>query len=392
MKKAFLIILLMAASLMMEAQQPLSFVNRDYTQKLDSVVGSNDFDWTKWKVIFSYQGDTIVSVTYNWEQANWVPSEMKETSADQEIVSRWTEESWEPYSKTSFEYDPDGHLILKMLYNGRDTLDQWIESAKYEYFYGESGLLDTCLYSTIRNGNWRENEKTIYSYDENQQCVGLYAQRKGGGWGPFGNSWMDSYRYDFEYENGELVTELYYVATGWFGGGEMTLDSKNEYEFDSKGNMLKKTGSIYNGEDWIVRDVYENRYNVSIDASEVQGLEQFWQFTLQTGMGYASGSIMPLNSLWLSCSIISSMLDTELTLYCSGFAEVNEQPEVETLRVYSYDGHLVVESPEPADVTVYDLLGRVVAAKAQASYCEFRLTPGLYIVGSGTAMVKAVVR
>ena len=389
MKKTVLFILLIAAFIGLKAQE------NEYTMKLDSLVGSNDFGWTRWKTLFSYPGDTIVTVTYYWQEANWAPSEMKETFTGQEIVSRWTEEGWEPYSKTSYEYDADGHLMLKMLYNGKDTLDQWRESAKYEYFYGESGLLDTCLYSTIRNGSWRESERTAYSYNEDQQCVNLLAQRKGGGWGPFGNSWMDSYRYEFEYENGELVAELFYAASGggWFGGGELTLDSKVEYNFDANGNLLTKTASINNdGKDWIVRDVYENTYDLSVNASSVQGLVPFWESFLKNGMGYALGTTIALNNLWKSCTVISSALDTEFTLYCSSFAEVNEQLEEETFRAYSHEGQLVVESQEPSNVEVYDLLGRVVAQQTQVSKCTFSLIPGLYIVRMDSASKKVIVK
>ena len=392
MKKAFFIILLMAASFGMEAQQPLSFINRDYTQKLDSVVGSNDFGMTRWKTVFAYPGDTIVSITYYWEEEKWAPSEKKEASTGQELFFRWAEGGWEPYSKTAYEYDADGHLILQMHYNGMDTLGQWIESAKYDYIYGESGLLDTCLYSTIRNGNWRESERKIYSYD-NQQCVSLLVQRKGG-WGPFGNNWMDSYRYEFEYENGELASEWYYAGGGgWFGGGEMTLDSKVEYNFDANGNLQTKTASITNdGKDWIVRDIYENAYDLSVNASSVQGLELFWESFCKNGMGYAMGTAIPLKNLWKSCSVISMTLDTEFTLYCSGFAEVNEQSEEEYFKAYAFDGHLVVESLEPADVRVYDLLGRMVAQQNQVSKSEFNLTSGLYIVCVDNARVKVIVK
>ena len=415
MKKAFFIILLMVVSFGMEAQQPLFFHNQleklayqmehpsypcsamvqsrsdDYPQKLDSVVGSNNFGWTNWKDIYAYQGDTIIEFSYQWEDQKWIPAGKTESSAGQATTYRWAEEDWEPYIKTTYEYDEEGRLILNMYYNGVDTLGEWRAVSKNEYFYDENGLLDTCLYSTIRNGNWRESERIIYSYNEQQQCIGLLFQMKGG-WGPFANNWMDSYRYGFEYENGELVAELYYVASGWFGGGEMTLDSKNEYEFDTRGNMLRKTGSVFNETDWVVRDVYENRFDNSVDAATVKGLSLVWESMLNSGMGLATGEIFPLASQWLSCSVVSSNLDTEFTLYCSRLAEVNEQLEEENFKAYAYDGHLVVESMKPADVTVYDLLGRKVTQRAQASQCEFNLTSGLYVVCVGDARVKVIVK
>ena len=68
MKKIFFIILLMAAFLGMEAQEPLN-----YTQKLDSVVGSDDFDWSRWKKVFTYNVEDAViqDDTYSWENGVW---------------------------------------------------------------------------------------------------------------------------------------------------------------------------------------------------------------------------------------------------------------------------------------------------------------------------------
>ena len=428
MRKVFVTILLMSAFLGLKAQE------NDYTMKLDSVMGSDNFDWSRWKKVFSYSLNESglpvqEEIRYDWENQAWMPSEKTVTERfdDEALVQvnsyRWENGDWKydheklsQYSAsdlqqllsvtvmnvddtvfgresyTTYAYDDLNHLTLVMNYRGTDTA--WVESSKTEYHYNSDGLLDTCLYSTIRNGNWRESERIAYSY-EDQLCVGIFAQRKGGGWGPFGNSWMDSYRYEFEYENGELVTELYYTASGggWFGGGELTLDSKVEYNFDANGNLLSKTASINNdGKEWIVRDVYENTYDLSVNASSVQGLESFWGYFLKNGMGYALGTTMPLKNLWKSCSVISSTLDTEFTLYCSGFAEVNEQSEEETFKAYSFDGRLVVENMEPADVMVYDMLGRVVASKNQTLKCEINLTPGLYIVNNGKTRMKVIVK
>lgn len=388
---------LLAVSLMMEAQQPLSFDNNDFTRKLDSVVGSKDFDWTRFKEVFTYYQEDFVmlSETYRWEGNAWVLSGGYTCQYNpgfkqlQGMISLVPEEDHlTPASLTEYTYDDLGRLTLVMNSSAGDT--SWVETSKYDYRYSDEGLLDSCVYSTIRNGNWRESELSLYSYNDDQQCVGFRVQRKGG-WGPSANQWRDAYRYVFEYENGELARELYYVPVGWFGT-DMALDSKIEYEFDAMGNLLRKTASITNdSKEWIVRDIYENQFDLSINASEVLGLEPYWNSTCTGGMGFASGAAMPLKNLWKSCSIVSTALDTEFTLYCSGFEGVEEE-QVLPLRAYDNGNGLVVEAETPVDLVVYDLLGRVVAREAQTMKCEFNLTAGLYIVSGGNARVKVIVK
>ena len=69
-----------------------------------------------------------------------------------------------------------------------------------------------------------------------------------------------------------------------------------------------------------------------------------------------------------------------------------DEEQVMPLKAWSNDGHLVVTSEQPADIMVFDLLGRVVASEKQTLQCQFDLTPGLYIVGNGNARVKVVVK
>lgn len=390
-------ILLMVASLGMEAQQPLFFGDLGFTQKLDSVVGSNDFDWTRFKDVFTYyvEDSVILTETYRWEGNAWTLSggstyqyntNFKQLLGRIALVSE--DDLLVPVSLTEYTYDNLNRLTLVMNSNASDT--SWVAASKYEYRYSEAGLLDTCIYSTIRNGSWRESELSIYSYNGDQQCIGFRLQRKGG-WGPSANQWRDAYRYEFEYENGELARELYYVPVGWFGS-EMALDSKLEYEFDANGNLLRKTASITNdSKDWIIRDVYENQFDLGTNASEVLGMEPYWNLTCTGGMGFASGAAMPLKNLWKSCTIVSSSLDTEFTLYCSGFEGV-EEGQVMPLKAYYNGSRLVVEAEALVDVVVYDLLGRAVAFEGQTQQCEFNLPAGLYVVSSGNANVKVIVK
>lgn len=425
MKKTILFVLAVAAAMSLNAQQP-------YTQKLDSVVGSDNFDWSRWKRTYTYKDDAqkpekpvTVETYYEWRDQAWVPVQMTEVNEASKTTAyyNWNEDGWLLFqevksedtvcgdetllksvttstlidsvwtltARSTYEYDSLCRISLNMDYSGVDTAGVWIESSKYEYAYNDEGLLETFLYSTKRNNTWRESQKWTYHYNEQGQCDTLLSQSKGGGWGPFGNSWRDSYRYVFEYDNGELVSEYYFASTGWFGG-DLALDSKVEYTFDANGNLLTKTASITNDEKgWIVRDAYENRFDPTVDASTVLGLIPFWESFLNKGMGYALGTPMPLKNQWLSCSVVSASLDTEFTLYCSGFAAVDEYQE-ESFKVYSREGGFMVDNQEPTDITVYDLLGRVIATKTQVQQCSFQLNPGFYVVSNGQKAVKAVVR
>ena len=139
-----------------------------------------------------------------------------------------------------------------------------------------------------------------------------------------------------------------------------------------------------------MRDTYDNAFDASVPADEVLGLATVWEATLSKGMGYVLGTQVPLASKWTSCSIASTNLDTEFRLYCSGFASVDDTPQP-SFRVYATSGHLMVESPEPCDITVYDLTGRLVASRRQITQCDMSLTPGLYFVGNGTQFEKVII-
>lgn len=457
MRKSFLIILLTVAAFSLKAQQqsPLFFHNHqeymnyrmehperipqkamesyrhNYTQKLDSVVGSDRFDWTRWMNVYTYVENAdaidslmVVETSYEWQEKAWMPTlkteiiEQQEGDCDElQNHYRWTDGDWElsrtvmsyysthgdeylldsvvtlslvdslfePTALSSYEYNDNCQLVLNMNYNGKKADGEWRPASRNVYTYEESGVLSSRVYSTIRSGSWSDSQRDSYSYDDQNHCTSVLTQRRS----PWGSGWMNDHKYVFEYEDDKLAAELLYLG-GWYGG-EMTLDSKVEYFFDANGNEERKTASVFNEIDWIERDVYENHFDLSVSAEEVLGLTSVWESTLGKGLGYVLDMEMPLVNKWLSCSIISTNMDTEFTLYCSGFAGVEEHRE-DGFMVCSGEGRLAVENAEPHDVTVYDLLGRVVASRKNAIRCEFQLNAGLYVVGNGTSFVKAVVR
>lgn len=108
-------------------------------------------------------------------------------------------------------------------------------------------------------------------------------------------------------------------------------------------------------------------------------------------MGYVLEQPMPLVNKWQHCSIVSLRLDTEFTLYCSGFASVEENEAHDFVAVGSKN-RLQVCCMTPCDVVVYDLTGRAVASRTQVTQCEFALTPGFYLVSNGDKVIKSIVK
>ena len=454
MKKLLLIISLAAVTALNAQESPLVFHNHleyityqlahpervpstvdagqrwitDYTLKLDSVVGSDNFDMKRWKNLYDYHemGKVRIETNYEWQNQAWTPVLRTEIQAGEQVGDptlsdyyRWNGEDWELYYKTTceyvsingltlvesltaeslkdsvwvgasrsvYEYDANGQMTLNMNYNGQNSQGAWQESSKTECVYEDNCLIRR-LYSTIRNGSWRESRKDSLVYNGNQQCVSMLSYSKGG-MGPGGGTWRLGAQYDFNYVDGVLESETIYSQTDWFSG-TLSLYLRTNYEFDANGNELRKTGSVFNEVDWIVRDEFVNRYDYSVAADQILGLAPVWESTVNNGLGNTLGDEMPLHNLWLSCAIACEQLDSDFSLYYSDFSGVDEtRPDI--MRVYMQQGHLCVENEEAMDVTVYDLTGRVVAQKSQTTHGEFALRPGIYIVGNGKGFVKAVV-
>ena len=405
-----------------EAEHPESIGNpnkahrfvSDFTARLDSVIGSDDFDWTQWKSVYTYNEEGLwnTEIYSLLENNQWRPNDKTEFSYDgngnltRELHFQWDNEDWVPYynlqnyygatgltdsvitsrfdsvwrNESRRVYTYEGENITELLIS-RFNNEQWENNSKYEYVYNSDGQMTSETYSTIRNGQWRLSSKDSLRY-ENGQCTELLIYMRSM-WG--GNSWMLRGKTTFEYDGDRISQQTSYSA-GW-GGGEMSFDGKTEFHYDMDGQLISKTTSIYNESEWIVRDEYANRFDTEKKAVEMMGGEAYWDLSsnyFKSDLGEA----LPITYRWLDAKVVSSMTDTQFTLYYSDMQGIEEDSS--ELMVYTANGSLMVESPMPTDIAVYDLFGRNMASESHTTSYRISLKPGLYVVKAGIATVKIV--
>ena len=388
---------------------------RDFTARLDSVVGSDDFDWTQWKSEYTYTNEGLwnTEIYSLLENDRWMPSDKCEFSYDEngnttrELHFKWDEENWTPYynmenyfgatgltdsiitsrfdsvwsNETKMVYTYEGENITELMISYFNN-EEWQENSKYEYEYNEDGQLACEIFSTIRNGQWRLSSKDSLCY-ENGQCTErlIYMRTM---WG--GNGWMLRGKTVFEYD-GDLISSQTSYTAGW-GGGDMSFDGKTDFHYDSYGELVSKTTSIFNESEWIVRDEYTNHFDTEKKAAEMMGGEAYWNLNSEYFKSDL-GETLPITYRWLNAKVVSSMADTQFTLYYSDMQNIEEN-NIE-LKVYAANGTLTMESPTLTDIVVYDLLGRSVVKESQTTNCRISLKPGLYLVKAGSATVKVVI-
>ena len=405
-----------------EAEHPESIGNpnkahrfaSDFTARLDSVVGSNDFDWTQWKSVYTYNEEGLwnTEIYSLLENNQWQPNDKTEFSYDEngnltrELHFRWDDEGWVPYynlqnyfgatgltdsvitsrfdsvwrneSRRVYTYEGEN---IKQLLISRFNNEQWENNSKYEYVYNSDGQMTSETYSTIRNGQWRLSSKDSLRY-ENGQCTELLIYTRSM-WG--GNNWMLRGKTTFEYDGDRISQQTSYSA-GW-GGGDMSFDGKTEFHYDLDGQLVSKTTSIYNESEWIVRDEYTNRFDTEKKAVEMMGGQAYWDLNslyFQSDLGEA----LPITYRWLDAKVVSSMADTQFTLYYSDMQDIEEN--LNGIKVYAIDGVLTMESLTPTNFVVYDLLGHSIARKSKTTNCHISLNPGLYVVKAGSNTFKVV--
>ena len=125
---------------------------------------------------FSYNNQGWVSEEVNYDNENGV---------------------WEEDTKTTYQYDNDGNILVATDWDYEDgvwvndekveftyqggkvvkrlefiwSVNLWIENHLTEYMYDNHGDLVEELYYSKNGEGWTDDDKIVYSYDENHNCV-----------------------------------------------------------------------------------------------------------------------------------------------------------------------------------------------------------------------------
>jgi len=140
------------------------------------------------------------------------------------------------FSRTTYTYDEAGNK-LNQTHCLLDDENQWINDDKTDYSYNNTGLLasTTNYYWETFDNSWMFYSKTEPNYDDNGRDTLTRSYQ----WNASLNKWMDVGKMENTYDatgrnTKKVVWELVH------GTLPLIKDSKVEYLFDSKGNLLRE--------------------------------------------------------------------------------------------------------------------------------------------------------
>ena len=333
---------------------------------------------------------------------------------------------------TEYEYNEDGFLLreyyissnniekeTKYIYDERNnpiwyyfcqtTLPDFIwEQDTIEFAYNENDSLIWKL-ENFTHHNGAIDHPVLYEYERDEQDR-IVAETCYDNWA---SGQQPRFRYENTYdEQGRIAMKRckrYSMIDGALLG-----DSRVEYEFDDQGNLVSEW-EVY--QDYYFQNYLEFYFRQGFDyntpSDNILGLERAWndfigfmtdhefRMVLDGNPYYWTNDHFPIHHKWESgvwrfsdpnLPDIISPVNADVALYYSKHYENLPEASDFPARVFNIEGGLAVECDDPADIVVYDMLGRAVAQKRQVLQSEFCLKSGLYVVKVGERAMKMVVK
>ena len=313
----------------------------------------------------------------------------------------------ETETETKYLYDERNNPIW--YYYRRITLPDFVwEQDTIEFVYNEHDSL-VWKWENFTHHNGAIDHPVLYEYERDEQDR-IVAETCFDNWA---SGQQPRFRYENTYdEQGRAVIKrcMNYSMID----GALLSDSGVEYEFDEHGNLVSEWEDYQNYYFQNYSEFYFNQtFDYSTPADNILGLERAWndfigfmtdhefRMILDSEPYYWKSDHFPIHHKWESgrwkfsdpdFPDIILPINADVALYYSKYYENLPETLAFPARVFNIEDGLVVERDEPADMVVYDMLGRAVAQKRQAIRNEFHLTSGLYVVKVNDETIKAVVK
>ena len=309
--------------------------------------------------------------------------------------------------ETKYIYDERNNPIW--YYFCQTTLPDFIwEQDTIEFAYNENDSLIWKL-ENFTHHNGAIDHPVLYEYERDEQDR-IVAETCFDNWA---SGQQPRFRYENTYdEQGRVAMKRckrYSMIDGALLG-----DSYVEYEFDDQGNLVSEW-EVY--QDYYFQNYLDFYFRQGFDyntpSDNILGLERAWndfigfmtdhefRMVLDGNPYYWTNDHFPIHHKWESgvwrfsdpnLPDIISPVNADVALYYSKHYENLPEASDFPSRVFNIEGGLAVECDDPADIVIYDMLGRAVAQKRQVLHSEFCLKSGLYVVKVGERAMKAVVK
>ncbi|OQX71761.1 MAG: hypothetical protein B6D62_01460 [Candidatus Cloacimonas sp. 4484_275] len=231
-----------------------------------------DESWRNYlKAVFHYdeEDNLYILTVYHWDNNNWFYDHKQLLFYDENNnisnirIELWNS-GWVPYYQFFFEYDENNNKTEQLEQEYEMMSGSWTNTVLYTLDYNEDNLAVQTLEQNWFDGDWQNNERQSFSYEDTNLIQTLVEN-----WN--GENWIISFRYSYSYdENDNMIERLKenYLNEEW-QNAELLLDS-----YDENNNLSTELIQYWFIDEWFNLDLNSYTYNQENDISEL--LYQSW--------------------------------------------------------------------------------------------------------------------
>jgi len=220
---------------------------------------------------YDERDNMLTMVSENLNAGSWVETNSETYTYDEKnnVLSRITD-FFGMRSRIDFSYDEWNNILIETSLNPffDNGLEDWKAQRRMVMTYNTPThqMTSQTIELIEEDNSWRESERQIMSYDENENRIDLVFQIKDGS--EWKNSWGNFYSYD---TNNNLISNIYRMwrEEAWLNNERLL------YEYNAQNKMLLNMKQSWNAEEWI--NVQANKYVYDDHNNLLTMSYEFWR-------------------------------------------------------------------------------------------------------------------